>query len=472
MHLIRSGIRGYVVVRGLASENDVAHASADEIRLIAVLAQGLANSIRKVASVHRSDYEGNAERLEVGPRETRIRVPYNGAPMSTAANSAATDGPQKGHRLRSFWARVTEGLELQELWGQFVSEAREGYGLYSKDVDWDEIQREKKRFKRYAKAVSALFLAMLMKLSPARRVLLLVALALLVVQPEFQWGNHQAVSFKLGGIGALILFFLLAVELADRVTMKRDLEIAREIQQWLVPEHPPIIPGFDIAFATRPQNTVAGDYYDAFQRPVSPANSANPPPLMVAVADVAGKSVPAALLMATFQAGLRALSATPESFEEIAVGLDRYARAYSLEGRRFTTAFLAEVNPTTREMRYINAGHNSPILRRASGEIERLSTGGPPFGVPLFDDGEPAYASGTLGLATGDLLFIFTDGVIEAVDDRGQEFGETRLVPILQSAPAESAADTLKRVMTQVNSFVGYARQHDDITCLVLRVIA
>jgi phosphoserine phosphatase RsbU/P len=412
-------------------------------------------------------------RLEVEPDEAFRRLPYNGDLMSIAANSAATGGPEKGHKLRSFWTRVTEGLEIQELWGQFVSEAKEGYGLYSRDVDWDEIQREKKRFKRYAKAASALFLAMLMKLSPARRVLLLVALVLLVVQPEFQWSSssHQTVNFQLGGIGALILFLLLALELADRVTMKRDLEIAREIQQWLVPSHPPIIPGFDIAFATRPQNTVAGDYYDAFQRPVSAANS-DAPPLMVVVADVAGKSVPAALLMATFQSGLRALSATPESLEEIAVGLERYARAHSLEGLRFTTAFLAEVDPKTREMRYINAGHNSPILKRASGEIERLSTGGPPFGVPLFEDREPAYALGTLRLVTGDLLFIFTDGVIEAVDDRRQEFGETRLVPILQSAPAESAADTLRRVMTQVNTFVGYARQHDDITCLVLRVIA
>lgn len=435
-----------------------------------VLAQGAANPIRKVTGLHAGDYERNELRLEVeSPRAAR-GVPYNGARMSIVANTPAGGSREQDGRLRSFWSRVTEGLEIQELWGQFISEAKEGYGLYSKDVDWDEVQLEKKRFKRYAKAASALFLAMLMKLSPARRVLLLVALVLLVVEPEFRWGNQQAVSFKLGGIGALILFVLLALELADRVTMKRDLEIAREIQQWLVPSHPPIVPGFDIAFATRPQNTVAGDYFDAFQRPASPANSAASP-LMVVIADVAGKSVPAALLMATFQSGLRALSATPQSLEEIAVGLDRYARAHSLEGRRFTTAFLAEVDPATREMRYINAGHNSPILRRASGAIERLSAGGPPFGVPLLEDHEPAYPSAALRLVAGDLLFIFTDGVIEAVDDRGQEFGETRLVPLLQSAPAESAADTLQRVMTRVNAFVGQARQHDDITCLVLRVI-
>jgi phosphoserine phosphatase RsbU/P len=390
--------------------------------------------------------------------------------MSTAANSPPSPGGETGHRLRRFWQRVTEGLELEQLWGQFLSEAKASYGLYSRDVDWDGIRREKKRWKRFVLAAWALFQAMLMKLSPARRVLLLIAIVLLVFQPEWTSNRVAVGTFRLGGIGALILFVLLALELADRVTMKRDLEIAREIQQWLVPAYPPIVPGFDIAFATRPQNTVAGDYYDAFQRPTAPADSARPP-LLVVIADVAGKSVPAALLMATFQSGLRALAATPESLDEIAVGLDRYARAHSLEGRRFTTAFLAEINIDTREMRYINAGHNSPILRRASGEIERLSIGGQPFGVPLLTDEEPSHPSAAVQLASGDLLFIFTDGVIEAVDERGQEFGEARLVPILQFAPPESAADTLKRVMNNVNTFVGYANQHDDITCLIVRLL-
>jgi phosphoserine phosphatase RsbU/P len=380
------------------------------------------------------------------------------------------NGPRAGGRSRSFWQRVTEGLEVQQLWGQFISEAKASYGLYSKDVDWDEIKRERRKIKRLFRGVWALFQAMLMKLSPARRVLLLIALVLIVAQPEFQWGQQQThASFQLGGIGALILFVLLALELADRVTMKRDLEIAREIQQWLVPSHPPFVPGFDIAFATRPQNTVAGDYYDAFLRPLpggSPTSS-----LLVVVADVAGKSVPAALLMATFQAGLRALAATPESLEEIAAGLGRYARAHSLGGLRFTTAFLAEIDPDAHEMRYINAGHNSPILRRVSGEIERLSAGGLPFGVPLADQPEPARTSGIVRLSVGDVLVIFTDGVIEAVNRRDEEFGEARLVPAIQGAPPESAADTLRRVMALVNAFVGEARQHDDITCLVLRVI-
>lgn len=388
-----------------------------------------------------------------------------------SATPAVAEKPKRKRwqGVRDFWARVTEGLEISELWGQFKSEAHASYGLYSKDVDWDSIQKHK-RLKRYFLSAWALFQALLMKLSPARRVLLLIAVVLLIVQPDIRVGGNDT-TLGLGGVGAAILFVLLALELGDRVTMKRDLEIAREIQQWLVPDHSPLVPGMDIAFATRPQNTVAGDYYDAFFRQL-PAGDSGTSPLMIVVADVAGKSVPAALLMATFQAGLRALSATPAPLDEIVAGLNRYARAHSLDGRRFTTAFLAEINPETREMRYVNAGHNDPILRRASGEIERLSTGGPPFGVPLFSENEISYPSGHVQLQPGDLLFIFTDGVVEAMNEAGQEYSEGRLLPLLQKAPPETAAETLKRVMADVNQFVGFVRQHDDITCLVLRVSA
>lgn len=381
--------------------------------------------------------------------------------MAAGTNIEGKKVRPRFRRVRAFWERVTEGLELQQLWGQFISEAKASYRLYSKDVDWEEIGHGHSRFKRVLRSIWAVFLAMLMKLSPSRRVLLLVAMILLMLNIHNDWGV----------LGAGILFILLAVELADRVTMKRDLEIAREIQEWLVPEHPPGVPGVGIAFATRPQNTVAGDYYDAFLRPL-PSRDSGTHPLLIAVADVAGKSVPAALLMATFQASLRALTATPATLDEIVTGLDRYCRAHSLEGRRFTTAFLAEVNTATHEMLYVNAGHNDPILRRASGKIERLGSGGPPFGLPLFAEDEVSYLSGRVQLQPGDLLFIFTDGVIEAVDDGDTEYGEARLVPCIQNAPPESASETLKRVMADVNAFVGSARQHDDITCLVLRIDA
>jgi sigma-B regulation protein RsbU (phosphoserine phosphatase) len=174
--------------------------------------------------------------------------------------------------------------------------------------------------------------------------------------------------------------------------------------------------------------------------------------------------------MATFQASLQALSNTPASLGKIVDGLDRYCREHSLEGRRFTTAFLAEINTHTREMNYVNAGHNDPILRRANGAIERLGVGGPPFGLPSLTDDPLVYSSARVQLQPGDLLFIFTDGLLEAVNGSDEEYGEARLLSQLQTAIPESSDSTLQRVMADVNAFVGQARQHDDITALVLRV--
>jgi hypothetical protein len=146
--------------------------------------------------------------------------------------------------------------------------------------------------------------------------------------------NHVQIP-SLSFYGGTALLILLALELADRVTMKRDLEIAREIQGWLMPAAAPQLPGVDIAFVTRPANTVAGDYYDAFLLPQS--SQADGPRLLVAVADIAGKSVPAALLMATLQASLRTLAALPGNLSELMERLNRYACSQNLGGRRFTT---------------------------------------------------------------------------------------------------------------------------------------
>jgi serine phosphatase RsbU (regulator of sigma subunit) len=375
-----------------------------------------------------------------------------------------------GNRVDRFWQRVTEGLEISALWSQFVSEARASYSLYTHEVDWAALERES-RFKRFVKTASALFWAMILKLSPARRVFLLIALVLAVIStmqvrvngPGGGQPQNSPAGLQLIAVGALV--FLLALELADRVTMKRDLEIAREIQQWLVPDVPPQVLGCDIAFASRPANTVGGDYYDAFVPDAGNA-SVDASRLLLVVADVAGKSVPAALLMATFQASLRTLAATPVPLDKLAEGMNHYACAHSLNGRRFTTAFFAEFDPATRALTYIRAGHNCPILRRASGGFDRLEIGDLPLGI----DPAARFHTGSAALAPGDLLLIFTDGLVEAVNERDEEYGEARMMDVLRGAAGGSADAVLREVMVALERFVGQARQHDDVTCLILRV--
>ena len=260
--------------------------------------------------------------------------------------------------------------------------------------------------------------------------------------------------------GALLL--LLALELADRVTMKRDLEIAREIQHWLVPQSPPEVPGVEIAFMSRPANTVGGDYYDAFMR-ASPNPSPNSKRLLLA--DVAGKSVPAALLMATFQASLRSQAQAPVSLIPLVKSLNQYACAHSLGRRPFTTEFLGELDSESRVLGYVRAGHNAPFIRRASGRFERLETGDLPLGINPDTD----FTCGTATMAPGDLLVMFTDGLIEAVNEADQEFGESHLLELLKSRNAANAQVTLKILISAVDAFADHTRQHDDITFVLLR---
>jgi sigma-B regulation protein RsbU (phosphoserine phosphatase) len=373
-----------------------------------------------------------------------------------------------GVRLHQFWRRVTEGLEVSQLWSQFETEARASYRLYSKDVAAKTPEGLTDRGRRLH-VVKEFFWAVFEKLSPARRVLLLIALILLVIPSgsfNYQGANHEVHvgEFDLHFWSALVLLLLLILEIADRVVMKRDLQIAREIQTWLLPGAPPQIPGLTIAYATRPANTVAGDYYDVFPRP---GRTADQNRVVLAVADVAGKSIPAAMLMATFQASLKTLSTAQVALPELASNMNRYACQNSQGGLRFTTAFLAEYDPARRTLDYINAGHNNPILRRASGQIERLDVGGLPYGIMP----EAKYESATVTIAPGDWLIIFTDGLVEAENSRQEEYGEERLLPAIAAGSAGDPAAMLKRLMAELDLFVGNTPQHDDVTCMLLKAV-
>jgi sigma-B regulation protein RsbU (phosphoserine phosphatase) len=371
-------------------------------------------------------------------------------------------------RANRFWQRVTEGMQLNDIWRQFQSDAQSSYRLYSKDVDATRPQGESKG-RHFFRVVGQFFWAILDKLSPARRILLLVALALLIVPiSSFSW-HYRSTEVSTNApdlhfLAALLLFALLIMEVGDRVVMKRDLQIAKEIQAWLLPSEPPKVPGLQIAFATRPANTVAGDYYDVFARPVQEGEG---PRYLIAVADVAGKSIPAAMLMATFQASLKTLSDTPGPLTELVARINRYACGNSQNGRRFTTAFVAEYEPATRRLTYVNAGHNTPILLRRSGAIERLDVGGVPVGVL---EAAP-YASGEVTLEVGDWLAAFTDGVVEAENAAQQQYGEDRLVTMLHWGAQLEPALVLQHIFFDIDRFVQNAPQHDDITCMLLRAV-
>ena len=383
-----------------------------------------------------------------------------------ASTSQPTPRPKFSAQLNRFWQRVTEGLEIGQLWKQFHADARSSYRLYSRDFQARSPQESQPR--GFFHTAQELAWAILEKLTPARRVLLLIGVVFLIFPAGgFSYhgkaGEVQVVEFDFRFYGGVVLFVLLMLEIADRVVMKRDLEIARDIQRWLLPASPPPVPGMAIAFATRPANTVAGDYYDVFPRPASAGGDAR---FILSVADVAGKSIPAALLMATFQASLRTLSATPSPLVEMVASMNQYACTNSQSGLRFTTAFVAEFDPATRTLNYINAGHNNPILRRNNGTVEHLVAGGLPLGIRA----EAPYDSGSTVLQAGDWLVIFTDGVIEARNERDEEYGEARLLELLRTGAASTPDELLRRLLSDVDSFVGATPQHDDITCMLVKI--
>lgn len=381
--------------------------------------------------------------------------------MSPVTPPSRTAERIRGGKLSGFWQRISEGRRIDELWSQFSADARASYGFYTKEADAEELTNRRGR-PRFWQICKILFWSLVMKLTPARRVLVIIACVFLFASGvQFKWKGGEF-DFNFTFVSVLILLLLLSLELADKVTMKRDLEIAREIQTWLVPSSPPAVPNAEVAFASRPQNSVAGDYYDAFYATQSAEEGGR---LTLVIADVAGKSIPAALLMATLQASLRTIASEGAPLSELVVRLNRYSCEHSLDGLRFTTAVIGEYDPATRRLAYVNAGHNPPILRRANEATEKLEVGGMPLGISSV----AAYDMASIELQPGDALILYTDGVIEAFDEGGQEFGEARWLEAIRALPDWNAELSLQFLMKRVDDFVRATRQSDDITCLVFR---
>jgi sigma-B regulation protein RsbU (phosphoserine phosphatase) len=234
----------------------------------------------------------------------------------------------------------------------------------------------------------------------------------------------------------------------------RELQIAREIQQTLLPKAWPPVPGFEIAAKSRSCYEVGGDYYD-----VIPLEGGK---LALVIADVSGKGTPASLLMASVHASLQAMAGT-ESPVRLLERLNRFLNA-NTQASRYVTLFYAELDPARRSLVYVDAGHVPPYLRRKGGEVERLRTGGPVLG--LLED--IALEAGELSFGPGDLLTAVTDGVTEAVDPGGEEFGDGRVVAALERSAGKGADAALDGLIAAVDDWTGVAGCSDDLTVLTV----
>jgi serine phosphatase RsbU (regulator of sigma subunit) len=238
--------------------------------------------------------------------------------------------------------------------------------------------------------------------------------------------------------------------------LERDLDLAATIQRSLIPHSCPPFPGYEIAGASLPCRTVGGDTYDYLPRPGNR--------LWVTIGDVSGKGLPAAMIMSHFQAMLRGLAEAGLSLSQIVSRLNDYL-ARTLASHQFISLFVAELEPEGGLMRYVNAGHNRPVLLTASGRVEQLSGGGPVLGILPGKD----YPSTEMPLSLGDTLLLYSDGATESVNPQEEEFGEERLIAQLRQVAAGDPEAALTRLKEAILGFCGTAPRHDDITLLVMR---
>ncbi len=240
--------------------------------------------------------------------------------------------------------------------------------------------------------------------------------------------------------------------------LENDLELAAKVQHQLLPGYIPSLPGIQIALHAEPARIVGGDYYDFFQY-----NSGNAQG--IALADVMGKGLPASILMSNLQASLRILGPEHDELHALAVRLNELFR-YNLTLIRFITIFLVKLDADAGILHYCNAGHNPPLWwQAASGSIRWLKPTGPAIGLTH----DPQYTSKTLHLDSGDLLLLYTDGLIEARNPNGEEFGEQRLASYVKDHINEPGDDFLTGLQKAAKKFAG--RFHDDITLLVINIL-
>jgi sigma-B regulation protein RsbU (phosphoserine phosphatase) len=238
----------------------------------------------------------------------------------------------------------------------------------------------------------------------------------------------------------------------------REIAEAKAIQEKLLPQEIPQTPGFEITGSCQPAQAVGGDYFD-----VLPLGGDR---MGLCIADVAGKGLPAALLMSNLQAAVRGLSSPSLSPELVCNRLNSLVWR-NTHTDRFITFFYAHLDGPARRLSYVNAGHNQPFVVRADGSHERLREGGGVLGVFA----EQSYALGTADLASGDLLALFTDGVTEACNLAGEEFGDMRLLSLLEKYRTLPAAAIQEKILAGISEFSG-GQQNDDATVLLLKVDA
>lgn len=272
--------------------------------------------------------------------------------------------------------------------------------------------------------------------------------------------DHLKVLTTLASVAAIrVENARLAEEQLERHRLERELQVASEIQQRFQPASAPQVTGYELQGISFPCYEIGGDYYDFIQR----ANGN----LVVALGDVSGKGTAAALLMSSLHAAVHAQVESHESPVKTITSINRYL-VESIPANRFVTLFYAELDPKSGSLVFLNAGHNPPLIVHSGGTMEQLAAGGLPLGIMADAD----FREGRTKLHPGDVLVIYSDGVSEAVDPAGEEFGPTRLYEVVARNLDASAAGIRDRIESALTKFCQGTPAADDITLVICKRLA
>jgi serine phosphatase RsbU (regulator of sigma subunit) len=272
--------------------------------------------------------------------------------------------------------------------------------------------------------------------------------------------DHLKVLTTLSSVAAIrVENARLTEEQMERERLEREQQVASEIQQRFLPASAPHVEGYELQGISFPCYEIGGDYYDFIQR-----EDGN---MVVALGDVSGKGTAAALLMSSLHAAIHAQSDAHDSIVSTIQAVNKYLTE-SIPPNRFVTLFYAELNPELGRLTFLNAGHNPPLIVHAGGTMEQLASGGLPLGI--MADAE--FREGRTQLLPGDVLVIYSDGVSEAVNPTGEEFGPTRLYEVVARNLDASASGIRDRIESALTKFCQGTPAADDITLVIVKRLA
>jgi hypothetical protein len=352
-----------------------------------------------------------------------------------------------------FVRSYTKGMGDSEFSRLFDRDAVRAFDVITREHDRE--QEPEKKFWRFLYRARILFLGLSFKLSPPRRLLFAISIALAAIgltgiEVHLGLPFRQVLLFSLSVAG---LVLLLVLELADRVVVRDELEVARELQRELLPPEGPDLAGYDFAFSYRTANTIGGDYYDFLELEDGK--------LVLVVGDASGHGIAAGLLMAIASSALR-LGFDTASDPVAAAALVNRALCRTGGRRAFMTLFCGVLEPPSGRLRYVCAGHPFPLLRRADGEIIELGTGALPLGMHL----ETVLESHDEVIEAGDTLLLYSDGVVETLDAEGESYGFERLDRGL--AQGGASREIHDRILSELDRFRGDAPVYDDRSLVVV----